>query len=234
MMPLAKHDILILSDSDMVVQPDYLATVTAALAQPGVGLATCLYIGRGDAGPWSEIGAAMISFQQTPNMIFALAHGLAQPCMGSTIALRRETLDAIGGFEAFADVLADDHAMGAAVTAQGLKIAVPPILLDHAGDEATLAQLWRHFLRWAVTIRDLNPGACRVRGDPTAAARPARPALRACRRHHRLVWRHRHTVGRCHGHSSYSAQKGGSAMVHRGGRCARLRHLLRQPDRSKD
>jgi ceramide glucosyltransferase len=50
MMPLAKHDILILSDSDMVVQPDYLATVTAALAQPGVGLATCLYIGRGDAG----------------------------------------------------------------------------------------------------------------------------------------------------------------------------------------
>jgi ceramide glucosyltransferase len=44
-------------------------------------------------------------------------------------------------------------------SAQGLKIAVPPILLDHAGDEASLAQLWRHFLRWAVTIRDLNPGA---------------------------------------------------------------------------
>lgn len=158
MMPLAKHDILILSDSDMVVQRDYLATVTAALDQPGVGLATCLYIGRGDAGPWSEIGAAMISFQQTPNMIFALHHGLAQPCMGSTIALRRETLNAIGGFETFADVLADDHAMGAAVTALGQRIAVPPLLLDHAGDEASLAELWRHFLRWAVTIRDLNPG----------------------------------------------------------------------------
>ncbi len=158
MMPLAKHDILILSDSDMVVQPDYLATVTAALAQPSVGLATCLYVGRGDAGVWSEIGAAMISFQQTPNMIFALHYGLAQPCMGSTIALRRETLEAIGRFEAFADVLADDHAMGAAVTALDQRIAVPPLLLDHAGDEASLGELWRHFLRWAVTIRDLNPG----------------------------------------------------------------------------
>jgi ceramide glucosyltransferase len=158
MMPLAKHDMLILSDSDMVVQPDYLATVTAALAQPGVGLVTCLYTGRGDAGAWSRIGAAMISFQQTPNMVFRVAHGLAQPCMGSTIALRRETRRD-RRFERFADVLADDHAMGAGGAALGLSIAVPPMLLDHAGDEASLAQLWRHFLRWAVTIRDLNPGA---------------------------------------------------------------------------
>ncbi|MDE1915634.1 MAG: bacteriohopanetetrol glucosamine biosynthesis glycosyltransferase HpnI [Sphingomonadales bacterium] len=158
MMPLARHDVLILSDSDMVVERDYLSTVVGALEQPGVGLVSCLYLGRGDAGLWSQIGAAMISFQQTPNMIFALTHGLAQPCMGSTIALRRETLDAIGGFERFADVLADDHAMGAAVREMGLSIAIPPIFIDHAGDEASLSALWRHFLRWAVTIRDLNPG----------------------------------------------------------------------------
>jgi ceramide glucosyltransferase len=158
MMPLARHDVLVLSDSDMVVGPDYLSTVTAALAQPGVGLVSSLYLGRGDAGVWSRIGAAMISFQQTPNMIFALAHGLAQPCMGSTIALRRDTLLAIGGFERFADVLADDHALGAAVRDLGLSVAIPPLLIDHAGDEASLGALWRHFLRWAVTIRDLNPG----------------------------------------------------------------------------
>lgn len=158
MMPLARHDVLILSDSDMVVGRDYLSTVVGALEQPDIGLVSCLYLGRGDAGLWSEIGAAMISFQQTPNMIFALTHGLAQPCMGSTIALRRETLEAIGGFERFANVLADDHAMGAAVREMGLGIAIPPIFIDHAGDEASLSALWRHFLRWAVTIRDLNPG----------------------------------------------------------------------------
>jgi ceramide glucosyltransferase len=53
MMPLAAHDVLVLSDSDMVVEPDYLAIVTGALEQPGVGLVSCLYTGRGDAGAWS-------------------------------------------------------------------------------------------------------------------------------------------------------------------------------------
>jgi ceramide glucosyltransferase len=123
----------------MVVERDYLSIVTGALEQPGVGLVSCLYTGRGDAA-WSRIGAAMISFQQTPNMVFAVTHGLAQPCMGSTIALRRDTLTAIGGFERFADVLADDHAMGAAVQALGLSIAVP-MLLDHAGDEPAWSAL---------------------------------------------------------------------------------------------
>jgi hypothetical protein len=146
-----------------------------------VGLVSCLYTGRGDAGVWSRIGAAMISFQQTPNMVFAVTHGLAQPCMGSTIALRRDTLTAIGGFERFADVLADDHAMGAAVQALGLSIAIPPMLVDHAGDERSLGQLWRHFLRWAVTIRDLNPGACRVGHHHASAARPAGFPLRPAR-----------------------------------------------------
>ena len=156
MMPAAKHDILVLSDSDMVVGADYCARITAALAQPGVGAVSCLYVGRGDAGFWSQLGAAMISFQATPNVVFAVVHGLARPCMGSTIALRRETLNAIGGFAPLADVLADDYALGEAVTGLGLKVAIPPMLLVHAGTEASLRGLWRHFLRWAVTIRDLN------------------------------------------------------------------------------
>ena len=156
MMPAAKHDILILSDSDMVVGADYIARITAALAQPGVGAVSCLFTGRGDAGFWSRLGAAMISFQGTPNVVFAAHHGLARPCMGSTIALRRATLEAIGGFERLRDVLADDYAIGEAVAALGLRVAIPPMLLVHAGTEGSLAELWRHFLRWAVTIRDLN------------------------------------------------------------------------------
>lgn len=157
MMPLAVHDVLVLSDSDMVVGPDYLATITAALAQPGVGAVSCCYVGRGDTGFWSRLGAVMISFQAAPNMMLAVAYGLEKPCMGSTIALHRTTLEAIGGFGAFADVLADDYAIGAAIAARGQSVAVPPLLLTHAGTEKSAAELWRHFLRWAVTIRDLNP-----------------------------------------------------------------------------
>ncbi len=153
MLPLASHDILVLSDSDMMVGRDYLAQVLAALAAPGVGAVSCLYAGRGDAGFWSRLGAAATSYSGMPNMVVGLSTGLAQPCMGSTIAMHRATLQAIGGLPRFADTLADDHAIGAAVAQQGLRVAIPPLLLVHAGTESSLSELWRHHLRWAVTIR---------------------------------------------------------------------------------
>ncbi|HWU02187.1 MAG TPA: bacteriohopanetetrol glucosamine biosynthesis glycosyltransferase HpnI [Novosphingobium sp.] len=159
MLPLARHDVLLLSDSDMVVERDYLARVVGALQQPGVGAVSCLYVGRGDSGLWSRIGAAMISWQTMPNMVVGMATGMAQPCMGSTIALRRSTLDAIGGFESLVDVLADDHAIGARVAALGQKVVIPPMLLVHAGAEGSARALWRQHLRWAATVRDLaGPG----------------------------------------------------------------------------
>ncbi|NBC37852.1 glycosyltransferase [Novosphingobium sp. FSY-8] len=154
-LPLCAHDIILLSDSDMVVRPDYLAQITAALAQPGVGAVSCLYAGRGDAGVWSRMGAAIISASTLPNMVVGLITGMARPCMGSTIAIRRETLTAMGGFDALRDVLADDHAIGAGVAAMGMRVAIPPMVLVHAGAEGSARALWRQHLRWAVTVRDL-------------------------------------------------------------------------------
>ena len=84
---------------------------------------------------------------------------LAKPCMGSTIAIRRETLDRIGGFARFAEVLADDYAIGAAIEALGLRVAVPPMLVTHASAETSLAELWRHEVRWGATVRDVVPAA---------------------------------------------------------------------------
>lgn len=154
MLPAARHDLLVLSDSDMAVPPNYLARVVAALAVPGVGAVTCLYRGRGDAGAWSRFAAAAIDWQFMPSVLVSMAVGVDQPCMGSTIALRRETLEAIGGFAAFADVLADDHAIGIAVRRLGLEVAVVPgLVLAHGCAETSLAALWSHELRWAVTVR---------------------------------------------------------------------------------
>ncbi|MEO7690624.1 MAG: bacteriohopanetetrol glucosamine biosynthesis glycosyltransferase HpnI [Sphingomonas sp.] len=159
MMAGASHPVLILSDSDIAVAPDYLRRILAALDQPGIGAVTCLYRGRGDAGFWSQLGAAGLSYQFLPGAVFGVALGLAKPCMGSTIAMRRETLDRIGGFARFTDVLADDYAIGAAVEALELKVIVPPMLVVHGSDERSFAELWRHELRWSATVRGVVPGA---------------------------------------------------------------------------
>lgn len=157
MMTAARHDILILSDSDIAVTPDYLDQVVGALDRPGIGAVTCAYHGRGDAGFWSRLGAAGLSWQFLPNVVVSLAIDAGGVCMGSTIALRRATLEAIGGFERFADILADDHAIGAAVRELGLEVTVPPLVVTHGSADDSLAALLRHELRWAATVRQLNP-----------------------------------------------------------------------------
>ncbi len=156
MMSAARHDVLVVSDSDIAVGPDYLARVVAALALPGVGAVTCLYHGRGDAGGWSRLAAQGISYGFLPSVVVGLRLGLAEPCMGSTIALTRATLDNIGGFAAFADILADDHAIGVAVRVPGLHVAVPAFTVAHGCVEPSLRALVRHETRWNVTIRRLD------------------------------------------------------------------------------
>lgn len=153
-----RHDLVLLSDSDIAVPSDYLDRVAATLAGPGVGAATCAYAGRGDSGIWSVLGAAGISYHFLPNVLLSVALRTGDVCMGSTIAMRRETLERIGGFARFADILADDHAIGAAVRELGQSVAIAPVIVTHASAERSLGELVRHELRWAATVRDLNFG----------------------------------------------------------------------------
>ena len=157
MMREADGDILILSDSDMAVPRDYAARIVAALEEPGVGAVTLLYSGRGETNGWSRMAAAGISWGFLPSVMVGLATGLAKPCMGSTIAMRRETLDAIGGFARFKDLLADDNAIGMAVRELGLRVVVPPPIVAHGCTETSLAALAAHELRWNATVRMLDP-----------------------------------------------------------------------------
>jgi ceramide glucosyltransferase len=150
-------EIVVLSDSDIRVGPAYLRQITAALQAPGVGLVTCLYRGLPIGGVWSRLASAEIDHRFLPNVLVGMTLGLARPCFGSTIALRAETLRQIGGFEAFADQLVDDYAVGAAVRRLGLKVAIPPLVVDHVHSERSFAELARHELRWARTIRLVDP-----------------------------------------------------------------------------
>ena len=157
MMSAARHDVLVLADSDIEVPPSYLKTVVAALLKPGVGVVTCPYAAFGFGGFWSRFAAMGVSYQFLPNALFAIASGISHPVFGSTIALRRATLQAIGGFEAFADLLADDYEIGRAVRALGLSIAYPPLTVIHHCAETGPGGLIAHELRWQRTIRTIDP-----------------------------------------------------------------------------
>jgi ceramide glucosyltransferase len=153
----SRHDVLVLADSDIRVGPHYLARVVAALGEPGIGLVTCLYRGSALDGLGSRLLALGINAHFLPNACVGLFLGLARPCFGSTIAIRRETLVRIGGFEVFADSLADDYALGAAVRSMGCVVAIPPFAVVHVSGPMTARELWRHELRWARTIRVIDP-----------------------------------------------------------------------------
>jgi ceramide glucosyltransferase len=160
MQAAAKHDILVLADSDIAVSPRWLTHVAGALARPGVGVVTCLYTGEvapGENGLWSKLAAMGTSYEFLPNVVVGTSLGLAQPCFGSTIALTRKTLEEIGGFAAFADTLADDYHMGRAAREAGYMLAMPALGVAHTATEASFVDLFRHEQRWRRTIHSLDP-----------------------------------------------------------------------------
>ncbi len=154
---VARHPLIVMADSDVAVGPDYLRTLASGLAQPGVGAVTCLYHGLPSRGFWSRLSSMAVNDHFLPATILGLALGLARPCLGATIALSRETLSRIGGFETVANQLADDYAIGRAVRRAGLRVIVPPMLVAHTFEEKSLSEVVRHELRWARTIFTVDP-----------------------------------------------------------------------------
>jgi ceramide glucosyltransferase len=157
MLAAARHDILVISDSDMRVDRSYLGAVTAPLLDRSTGLVTCLYEGVSTGGTWSALGAAHINFGFLPSALLAAALGIDRGCFGATIALRRNTLERIGGFTQVRDELADDQRIGEAVRALGLAVALSRYLVEARVSESSFIGLWRHELRWARTVRTITP-----------------------------------------------------------------------------
>jgi ceramide glucosyltransferase len=157
MAPQARHPWLVLADSDIAVEPDYLERVTAPLSDPRVGIVTCLYRGRATAGFWSRLGALFIDTWFAPSVAVASRGGSSDFGFGATIALRAEVLRAIGGFEALKDRLADDFWLGELARRRGLATVLSDVRVSTDVTETRLAALWRRERRWMQTIRSLNP-----------------------------------------------------------------------------
>jgi ceramide glucosyltransferase len=186
-LPAAKHEVLVVADSDLHVAPDYLQRLATALQEPGTGLVTTLYSGLplppapsakqrgseasatppplwgGGRGAWafphrlpSILGAIQINQYFLPGALLARALG-RQDCLGATMALRRDTLERIGGLQALVNHLADDNLLGRLVQGLGLGVRLADTVPATTVPETTFAALWRHELRWARTIRALVP-----------------------------------------------------------------------------
>src|SRR5208282_5449443 len=160
MLAAARHELLLVNDSDIRVPSDYLRKVIPLLADDSVGLVTCLY--RAVAGPTvgsptlgSRLEALGISTDFVPGVLSArfIEKGLRFG-LGSTLAFRRRDLEAIGGFEALLDYLADDYELGRRIAATGKRVELSAATVTTFLPAYTLLEFFRHQLRWSRTIRD--------------------------------------------------------------------------------
>ncbi|HXB66898.1 MAG TPA: bacteriohopanetetrol glucosamine biosynthesis glycosyltransferase HpnI [Candidatus Acidoferrales bacterium] len=152
----ARYPLLLVNDSDIVVEPGYLMAVTAPLADPGIGLVTCLY--RGAAESWAgRLEALGIATEFAPSVLVARLLGVAEFALGSTMVFRAEALRRIGGFEAIANYLADDYQLGRHISQLGYRIVFAPFVVETDLGAESWAQTWRHQLRWSRTIRVSRP-----------------------------------------------------------------------------
>jgi ceramide glucosyltransferase len=153
----ARHPWLVLADSDIAVAPDYLKRVSAPLADSTVGIVTCLYRGRSLDTFWTRMGALFIDTWFAPSVRVASAFGGHCFGFGATIAMRTDTLAAIGGFAAVRNRLADDYCLGQLSRDLGLATVLSEEWVTTDVTEGNFALMWSRERRWMKTVRALNP-----------------------------------------------------------------------------
>jgi ceramide glucosyltransferase len=194
MMTCARHDYLVVSDSDVRVTRDYLAKVVAPLQDPGVGIVTCPYRGVSRGGLWSLLETLFINEWFMPSVQVAAIAGSRSFAFGASIAIKRDVLCRIGGFMSIVNQLADDYRLGERTRRLGLRTVLSNVVVEIAVAERSFTELIGHELRWLRTIRAVRPrsysfcfitfttpvalmGTCLSRGAQTALTLLAVAAL---------------------------------------------------------
>lgn len=161
MLPEARFDHILINDSDIRVSPRYLRNVIPAFALPGkkpVGMVTMLYRGRAHGTLGSRLEALGISTDFMPGVLTArwLEKGMHFG-LGSTLAVTREALDAIGGLCPLVDHLADDYEIGARIAHAGFRVELGREVVETSIPAYSVSQFLAHQLRWARGVRDSRP-----------------------------------------------------------------------------
>lgn len=158
MLPAARYDYLIVNDSDICVSPDYLQKVIRPLSDAKLGIVTCLYRGIAAGTMGSRLESLGISTDFSLGVLVAqyLERGL-HFALGSTLVFRRRELQAIGGFESFADYLADDYELARRIVERGFKVHLSEVVVDTFLQAYSVRQFVDHQLRWLRGVRDCRP-----------------------------------------------------------------------------
>lgn len=156
---VAQYEFLVVNDSDIRVPREYLRDIIAELEQPGTGLVTCLYRGLPSPTIASHLEALAISTDFCAGVLVAreVERGLGFG-LGSTLALRRSDLEAVGGFPSIADYLADDYEIGRRIRKRGLNVTLSRCIVETFLPAYDFSQFLLHQLRWTRTIRSSRPG----------------------------------------------------------------------------
>ncbi len=148
----ARNPILVINDSDIEVDRNYLCEVAPPLADERVGMVTCLYRARATTWP-GRMEALGIATDFAPSVLVAPLLGVSGFALGSTMAFRARDLERIGGFEAIADYIADDYQLGQRISGLGMRVELSRHAVETSLPDADWASVWRHQVRWARTIR---------------------------------------------------------------------------------
>jgi ceramide glucosyltransferase len=154
----ARHEILIISDSDIRVAPGYLYAIAAPFADPMTGAVTCLYRGITDGSLVSEMESIGNTSDFDAGVLSAWQLGRLDFTLGATMATTKEILAEIGGFESLAGHCSDDYELGHRIAALGYRVEVTPFPVFTVFPAQTLRQCFRHQFRWALTMKHTQPG----------------------------------------------------------------------------
>jgi ceramide glucosyltransferase len=155
----ARHEVLVISDSDVRLRPDYLKAIVAPLADPEVGCVCTLYKAACATTWFEKMELLTLNADFMASVVFAHISGASKFCLGASAALRRSTLEAIGGLDSLADYLVEDYEMGRRIWSSGRKLVVLPYVIDTVVDLKSPAQWWNHQVYWDQNTRAARPFA---------------------------------------------------------------------------
>jgi len=152
----ASHDLLVASDADIRVEPDYLRRVVAPFCHERVGAVTCLYRGITEPNLWSELEDVAITSNFFAGVLVAWKLRL-RFALGATMAVRRQALAEIGGFETLANLAADDHELGKRIGARGYRVEIAHSIVETECVARSFSEFFRHHVRRAIVTRESQP-----------------------------------------------------------------------------
>jgi ceramide glucosyltransferase len=153
----AAHDILVTTDSDVEVSPNYLREIVPPMLDPKVGMVTCVYRGKNAAGFFSGLTAIGMSVEMTAGVLVAnLLEGMKFG-LGPTTVVRKDSLASIGGYTALRDYIAYDFAIGNLMAKAGYRVVLSGHVIDHLVNQPSFRRMWQNQLRWAQTTRYSRP-----------------------------------------------------------------------------